>query len=223
MFRPLYDQKHRFWGISSTPSKPNKVLQKGLRERLLCDHCEKQIGIYEDYACRVFFGEAAQEPIRVETGLLFSKLQYKPLKLFFMSLLWRFAVTSLREYKGLELGPHREKLRELIVADDPADFLTFPCRITAITHDRRHIPDIIMQPARTRFEGQHVWILLITGFLFQFFVSNRLPPKQLRAGFLRENGIMTLNISEIRDIPSLHDWMNEIARAERARASRTRP
>jgi hypothetical protein len=83
--------------------------------------------------------------------------------------------------------------------------------------------DLGSQPARTRFEGQHVWILLITGFLFQFFVSNRLPPKQLRAGFLREDGMMTLNISEIRDIPSLHAWMNEIAIAERARTSQTRP
>ncbi len=36
MYRPLYDKKHRFYSVSSFPSKPNRFHQKGLREKLLC-------------------------------------------------------------------------------------------------------------------------------------------------------------------------------------------
>jgi hypothetical protein len=95
MFRALYDEKHRFWGISNIPTKPNRIFQKGPREKLLCDQCEQRLSRYELYASDVFFGNAAIEPVRTRTGLLFTGLLYKPLKLFFMSLLWRLGTTCL--------------------------------------------------------------------------------------------------------------------------------
>jgi hypothetical protein len=219
MFAPLYDKKHRFHGISSIPSKPNKLFQKGLREKLLCDRCEQQLSEYEDYASKVFFGNATTRPTRCETGLMFFQLEYKPLKLFFMSLLWRFSITTLDHYKGMELGPHRESLRKLILSDDPADYLTFPSMITAVMFRNHHVPDIIVPPARTRFEGGRVWIFVIAGFLFHFFVSNQSPPAKMASGFLQENGTLLLNISDIRELPSLHHWVSEIAAAEQVRTS----
>ena len=179
MFRPLYDEKHRFFEISNLPSKPSRVFQIGLRERLLCERCEQQLASYEDYASRVFFGKAAARPYRNETGLVFSGLEYRRLKLFFMSLLWRFSVTKLRPYRGAELGRHREALRALIRDGDPGDYLTFPCMITALTLDNKHVSDVIVPPLYTRKEGRWVWAFVLTGFLFHFFVSNRRAPAGL--------------------------------------------
>jgi hypothetical protein len=139
MFRPLYDEKHRFWGISNIPTKSNRIFQKGSREKLLCDQCEQRLSRYESYASDVFFGNAATEPAPTRTGLLFTGVLYKPLKLFFMSLLWRLGTTSIPELKGAELGPHQERIRSLIAADDPADFLTFPAMATALTFERKFI------------------------------------------------------------------------------------
>ena len=56
MHGQMYDAKHRFFGISSIASKPNKLFQKGLREELLCAGCEQHIARYESYASRVFYG-----------------------------------------------------------------------------------------------------------------------------------------------------------------------
>jgi len=217
MFGPLCDQKHRFYSISNIASKSNRILQKGPREKLLCDECEQRISRYESYASDVFFGNAAIEPARIPTGFLFTGLDYKPLKLFFMSLLWRLGTTSIRELKGAELGPHQEHVRALLGADDPADFLTYPAMVTALTFDRKHIPDLIVPPLHSRIEGRRVWAVVISGFLFHFVVSNRKPAECFWGGFLRENGDFPLHLSDIREVTYLQKWGREIAAAERVR------
>jgi hypothetical protein len=217
MFTSLYDEKHRFYSISNIASKPNRFLQKGPREKLLCDECEQRISLYESYASNVFFGNAASKPVRIPTGFLFTGLDYKPLKLFFLSLLWRLGTTSIRELKGAELGPHQEHVRALLGADDPADFLTYPAMVTALTFDQKHIPDLIVPPLHSRIEGRRVWAVVISGFLLHFVVSNRKPAEHFWGGFLRENGDFPLHLSDIREVMYLQKWGREIAAAERAR------
>lgn len=148
---------------------------------------------------------------------MFTGLDYKPLKLFFMSLLWRLGTTSIRELKGAELGPHQERVRALLGADDPADFLTYPAMVTALTFDRKHIPDLIVPPLHSRIEGRRVWAVVISGFLFHFVVSNRKPAQCFWGGFLRENGDFPLHLSDIREVTYLQKWGREIAAAERVR------
>jgi hypothetical protein len=150
---------------------------------------------------------------------VFSNLEYKPLKLFLMSLLWRLCVTSIPQYKGAVLGPHLERLRLLILADDPGDYLTFPAVVTGLTFDRLHIPGLIIpSPFRTRIEGRWVWGFVVTGFLFCFFVSNRQPSSSFWAGFLQSSGHFPLHVTDIRKVPFLQHWGAEIAAAETARA-----
>jgi hypothetical protein len=217
MFEPLYDDKHRFYQISPIATKPDRLLQKGLRERLLCDECEQRLSVYENYACHVFFGNAARQPHRTRTGFLFTELNYRPLKLFFMSLLWRMAATSIRQLKSATLGPHLERLRLLILADDAADYLTFPALIVALTFERRHAAGLILPPRHTRVEGQHVWAFVIAGFLFHFFVSNRPPPQGFWGGFLQPDGSFLVHVADIRTVTLLQQWGSELAAAEAAR------
>jgi hypothetical protein len=217
MFRPLYDEKHRFWRISNIPTKQNRIFQKGPREKLLCEQCEQRLSRHESYASDVFFGNAAVKPLRTPTGFLFTDILYKPLKLFFMSLLWRLGTTSIRELKGAELGPYQERIRSLIAADDPADFSTFPAMVTALTFDRKHIPGLVVPPLHARIEGRRVWAVVISGYLFHFVVSNRKPEARFWGGFLHENGNFPLHLSDIRDVAYLQKWGSEIAAAERAR------
>src|SRR6266571_3001332 len=217
MFDPLYDEKHRFYGVSNIPTKPNQIFQKGPREKLLCDTCEQRMSRYESYASDVFFGNAATQPLRTPTGFLFTRLDYKPLKLFFMSILWRLGTTSIPQLKGAELGRHQERVRLLLCGDDPADYLTFPAMVTALTFEQRHMPSLIVPPLHSRVEGRRVWAVVISGFLFHFFVSNRQPPQNVWGGFLQEDGTFTIHLTDIREVAYLQKWGREIAAAETAR------
>jgi hypothetical protein len=218
MFGPLYDQKHRFYSVSSVPSKPNRLLQKGPREKLLCGECEKQFSRYENYASTVFFGSVPTPPLRLPTGFIFRGLDYKKLKLFFMSLIWRLGVTSNDHFAGANLGPHQEHLRYLLLSDDPGDFLRYPAMVIALVQQSRHIPDLIIRPFQTRIDGRRVYAVVITGFLFHFFVSNQDPPKNIVGGFLQRNGDFPLHVTEIDKVRYLKEWGDKIATAEAARA-----
>lgn len=59
--------------------------------------------------------------------LLLTNLPYRPLKLFRLSLLWRMSVSSLREFALVKLGPHEERIRQMLLQDDPGQ-----SRLTAV-------------------------------------------------------------------------------------------
>lgn len=219
MYRPLYDENHRFYGVSSFPKKPNRFYQKGLREKLLCAICEQYFSRYEVYARGVFFGETASPPIKIPTGFCFSGLNYTLLKLFLMSLLWRLAVTKVEYLKGADLGPYEERLRLLLVSGDPGDYPMFPCMVTALMWDGKQVTDLIIPPVYTRLEGRRVWAFVVTGFLFYFFVSSLAAPQQFWPGFLQPNGDLPLHVSDVKDVTFLRRWIVEIGAAENARKS----
>ena len=132
MYQAMYDPKHRFQGLSSVPSARARLYQKGLRQELLCEQCEQQFGRYESYATQVFYGGVSVVGQRRGNKLLLSSLDYKRLKLFFLSLLWRFGVTSIDVFRGADLGPHSEKLRKMLLVEDPGDG-SRTCLVTAVT------------------------------------------------------------------------------------------
>jgi hypothetical protein len=220
MYASLYDEKHRFWQLSSLPHRRNRQLQKGFRERLLCGDCEQRFGRWERYARDVFFGGAATQPVQTETGLLFSGLEYKRLKLFLLSLIWRLGVTSVHQLRGISLGPYEEVLRSRLLAEDPGAYTSFPALVTALTFNRKHISDLIVPPHHTRVHGQRVWTVVICGFLFYFFVSGNPPAPAICRGCLNENGCFPVHISDIREIEGLKRWGLEIAAAERERQAK---
>ena len=87
LYKTLYDSKHRFHQISTTPEKRNEFLQKGLREPLLCDSCEQRLSDFERYASMVLNGGVGIGIQQRGKDVLLSGLDYKKLKLFQLSIL----------------------------------------------------------------------------------------------------------------------------------------
>lgn len=209
------------FGLSTVASQPVRLLQKGLRERLLCDDCEQKFGRHESYARGVFYGETVRKARAHENFLLIEGLIDQPLKLFFLSLLWRFGVTSIEAFKTCDLGPHEEKLRKMLHAEDPGEYLTYPCMVFAITWNRKHIPDLIVPPCVARTDTGRIWSFVVGGFLLSFDVGSHRPPRELWPAFLKPDGTMVLQIEEITKIQFLHRFASDIARAQRSRKTGT--
>src|SRR4051794_32678372 len=53
MYQPLYDDKHRAFSVSIDGTAKESVIQKGLREKLLCQVCETRLSKLEHYAAPV--------------------------------------------------------------------------------------------------------------------------------------------------------------------------
>jgi hypothetical protein len=217
LYKDMYDEKHRFFGLSSNVETKDQLAQKGLREPLLCEDCEQQIGRYERYASGVFHGGASHGRRREQNLVHLSELEYRPLKLFLLSLLWRMGITSIPELKGLELGKHEDVLCEMLRREDPGEPLTYPCMITAVMVDGTHVSDLIIQGGETNMDGSRVWSFVAAGFVFSFFESGTTVPVEIQPAFLSRAGTAVLSVQDITKIRFLHEQLIEIAEAKRLR------
>lgn len=123
LYKPLYDKKHRAIQLPDTTASKNKkrhkILQKGLREKLLCNCCEQLLNDrYEKYFKKLWFDEKAlPEIISSENSFSIKALDYHKFKLFHLSILFRASISSLQEFQEVALGRHEESLRKIIFND----------------------------------------------------------------------------------------------------------
>ena len=86
---------------------------------MLCFDCEQLLNDrYEKYFKALWFDNKLL-PKTLEFGscLNISSLDYKKFKLFHLSVLYRASVSTLPEFKEVTLGPHEEKIREILWGD----------------------------------------------------------------------------------------------------------
>jgi hypothetical protein len=123
LYKPLYDDKHRAIQISNPNGigKKNKreFLQKGIREKLLCDDCEQLLNDrYEKYFKKLWFDDKVlPETMDEDSSIRLKHIDYHKFKLFHLSVLFRAAVSTLPQFQQVNLGPHENKLRDIIKND----------------------------------------------------------------------------------------------------------
>jgi hypothetical protein len=131
--------------------------------------------------------------------------------------MWRFGVTKLAVFKGARLGPHAEKLRRMLLAEDPGDPLAYPCLLTAVTWRTKHIGNFIAPPFLAKMDGNHIWSFVVAGIVFTFFVTSHVPNEVPPPAFLRRNGSLSIMRKEITEIDFLHRFASEVTDAQRKR------
>jgi hypothetical protein len=216
-FKRLYDDKHRFFGVSGNPGERIRVSQKGMRENLLCKKCEGQFSKYETYGSSVLYGE----PFSVENlGAIISVggIEYHRFKLFLLSLLWRLDATTLPFWQDIDIGStHREKLRGMLVAEDPGEPWRYGCTVLRLLNDGRPFNGLVSSAARAKMKGYHLHGIAADGFVFSFCVSSH-EPHFLNPGFLQKDGRLVVLTRELRDVPFLSQMANTVNAAMGDRA-----
>ena len=123
----LYDSRHRFHRISTAPQTKNQLLQKGLRERLLCRDCEQRLSDWGQYASQALSTISLEDPTEGSKSFI-AHFDYAKFKLFQLSILWRTGVSRRCEFRQVQLGPHEEHLRAMLLAGpEPAKSIQASC------------------------------------------------------------------------------------------------
>jgi hypothetical protein len=217
-YRLIYDAKpRRFKIVSTTPSKPERFAQKGLRETLLCRTCEQKLGQWEHRSKAAFVDGKGLRATQQGKRVLLQGLDYKTFKLFQLSLLWRMSVSSLPFFKEVDLGPHDEILRQALLNDDPLRPDQYPCWIIAVEINGLPVIDWMLEPSLTKLDGHHIYWLVITGLLFSFYVGGHAPPAEIKPLLLNDRGEMTILIQEAKTIPALADTLHRLGATIQAR------
>lgn len=222
-YRPMYDDKHRFMILSAEPGEGPQRLQKGLREKLLCRDCEKHLSKWEHYVRRFLYGGSGFYGRDDGAYHHISGLDYGQIRLYYLSILWRMSISTLEMYKAVSLGPHEEKIRQMLLASDPGEPDQYVVTCFAPVIDGKIYDDWMLQPSFVKVQGHRVYRIVIGGLLYMYFVSNHSIPNELRNAFVSKSGDWVIVTRDKRDLPFINKWFNEVSRAikegERGRMS----
>lgn len=213
LYSALYDEDHKYYVVSNVHGKSARALQKGLRERLLCAQCESKLSRWETYAANAVYNKNRARCEKIDDTIYVDGLDYAQFKLFLLSLIWRAGVSSLRVFQQTDLGPHEERLRQMLLAGDPGPFDRYGCLVFAITLEGKPMAGTIYGPQPCSVDGHRCYRLLVRAFLFIFFVSSHRPGEIAVSQFLSEDGRLRIPVKKLEDVAFLDSMCREIVAA----------
>ena len=175
-YKPIYDKdKKRFYAISSDEEKRPEHHQKGLREKLLCDSCERKLNKWETYFANLLFEKAKVRQEKERFVVL--DADYKQVKLHQISIIWRSGVSQLDAFKFVKLGPHQEKMRNMILNEDPGDYYQYGCVLFVNTKYKDVTQSILKPPEMTKYNSHRIYTFILGGLLWVYFISSHKPDR----------------------------------------------
>lgn len=209
-YRPLYDEKHKAVEVRNAPPKEGK-LQKGFREALLCEDCERFFNDeYEKYFKHTWY-DAGACPARPDQPVIrIDGLDYSRFKLFHLSVLWRASVTTREEFGAVSLGPHESVIRSMLRAKDPGPASRYNFVVQLLHLDGQIMHQAIMPPGTSREHGARVYTLVFAGCAWNYIVASHSPPHRVLDFGLRENGTLHLFVRSITDLGYFRRFVSEL-------------
>lgn len=215
VYRQLYDSKHRFHILSTGDKHTRTFEQKGVREELLCERCEQKFSVHERYARGVLLGGTEIVVRHRGEYLELSGLDYKKFKLFQLSILWRAGVAKHPMFSRVKLGPHEQKLRQMLNEDNPGRPDQYCCVVIGLRSEEEIQMGFIDQPTRLRIDGHTVYRFIFAGFMWVYFVSSHAVPGMFRHVVLNEKGEMKVSIGRFEDLGYLREFVRELHKKDR--------
>jgi hypothetical protein len=180
------EEKHLFIGEAAAPGR--RIVQAGLFDRkILCSKHEAELGIYDVYGidfCRTFperIEHVGSEVWRV-VGVDGDRLTR-----FWLSVLWRFAISTLSETALVRLGPYEDRLRDILFSGVPC---SVEPAVTMLRYRSQVIPpeNVCFAPYKTKFPPYRftAYAMAISGF--HVFIKLDRQPLTNEAAAITING-----------------------------------
>ncbi len=215
LYKPLYDEKHRFFVTSTDSECKDRREQKGLREKLLCSGCEGKLSEWEGYAANLW-ARNAPKPGFYDNAVVFQDIDYRIFKLFQMSLIWRCSISSLPEFENIKLGlqnpkhplnftKHEESIRNMLWCSNPGEPHQYGC---AIFYSPKLIPklqDGIISGSMSRFQGHGLYRIFIQGTFWIYSISSHMQQFPFKGYCLQKNGDLPI----IKEHSLLNNWLGK--------------
>ncbi len=213
VYTHLYDDKHRMHALSLHEKAPRPYEQKGVREKLLCRDCETLLSRYERYASTAFDGKKTELPL--DRVIIVKDVNYVRFKLFLLSVIWRASISKLEFFSQVSLGPHENKIRDMILSGDPGPSDMYGVIPFAIIDDGKIQSDLIMQPNRTKLNGHVGYRFIFGGFMWAYYVSGHLPPSGVNSLFPKEDNTLCIIKGDFKECGLVKDFAKSLKKMGR--------
>jgi hypothetical protein len=212
-YKPLYDKKNRYFVFSNKEGAKTKFEQKGIREYLLCNNCEIQFSKYERYISLIGENKNIKARIISHNCYDLEGVDYKTMKLFQLSVLWRASVSSLDFFSEINLNEDEEVLRQMLLVEEPGGFFEYGCQQFEIINDQgEFVKDLIYPPVGFEFKGLRYCRFLYGGRLWIYLISNKEKQHFRNDLFLQESNKMRINSVAFNKLEFVFDYFEELYR-----------
>ena len=166
--------------------------QGGTKEKLLCVDCEREFSVYEKYVREVLYGGFVQD-IKIEQinkrMIKVNNVDYNKMKLFQLSILWRASVSNHDFFSGVNLGPHEDRIHDMLINKNPGKADDYPCLILRIIDDKKKtLGDMIIDPTWNKYENHKSYQFIFGCFAWIYFVSSHKKPMEITKLCLNPKG-----------------------------------
>ncbi len=174
---------------------------------LLCNECDNTLlgHYFEDYASKAMYGGrlvASECPLfqscisqhNIEF-IKCTRINYTKYKLFLLSVLWRASISNRSFFSEISLGQkHEEEIRRMIFNKDAGEVDKFPIFISSYLNHKDLPREIIIQPRKIQDDQLKVFVFLINGYLYTFYVNeeNASLPAYVTAETIKPNNELNI-------------------------------
>lgn len=190
--KPLKAEKGHLLEINGTGRYGVKKVQDGFKEFLLCEACEGLCSReYERPFAAAWKKFAPPEPWSSHK-VLERKVDYARFKLFHLLNLFRASVSSAREFQEVQLGPHEEVIRKMLLSGDagPAEQYAVAAMVVYSATDGS-LAGMISPPRRHRSAGRTSYSTIYLSIEWTVLVSAG-GSEAIRHRALRDDGSIQL-------------------------------
>lgn len=218
MYRPLYNEKHKTVGYLLGRGEPKpQLVQKGLREALLCTECERflnesfespNVPLWRALAEEERGPDLSVKRIQLPDGgyvAHVSEFDYASFKLLLLSILWRASVSGREEFAEVTLGPHEETIRQMLLSKQPGGQADYPCLIFLFLEPKL---GIMVPPFRSRMEGHTTYHFILTSVRIDIMVSQHASENRFTQFALKEDGSFLAIFLDHRETAMHRDLTN---------------
>ena len=203
--KPTYEQedgKSRKAFLLTNGLKTRKVIQKGLRDYLLCGQCEGQRNRHETPVSRVW--QFPSGPVNKAVVPMDLRGKYVHVKLLLLSTIWLAAVSNKHWFSGMALDKHDEnRIRDRLKEDQPGTSEDFPIVGRLLVEPKtRNVHDyVVASPVHEKIYGCDGWLCVFGGVAW--FTTPHSSKLALQPGALPEVGAWPLPVWEYRSLKRL--------------------
>jgi hypothetical protein len=212
LYKSAYDHKHRAVQVERGNDR-TKLLQKGLRQELLCGACEQLLNT--KYECDISGTWTQLVPEKVTLGVVELEIPNAlTFELFHLSILWRASQASGSEWAPVSLGTkHSEVLRTAIQNGRLPKGARYPIFATMLVEDEAPAMRWLGATSVGRHGRAHVYSTLYGGFMWHIVVASHsiVPPGNPYC--LSPEGRLVVPVFPVSEIPKLN--LRPLLRASR--------
>jgi len=142
-------------------------------------------------------------------------LAYDSTKLLFLSIFWRASVSRLDMFRQLSLGPHEERIRQRLLAEDPGPDTEYPIMALGLRDPETggFKDDLVNVPGVARIDGHHVYRALFGGVFWYCAVSRHIRNCPV-SPTLRSDNTLLLSVDDWGKHASIRELASQIQRLD---------